>query len=385
MNRKRLLLAAVALGLSLSADAKHWPGFSRGMGLGGWLTNYKRFNVLPEKWRMTLTEGDFEHFDTFITERDVASIRAWGFDHVRLGFDQIVVEESPGQYRERTLRKIDDFVAWCERHRLNVVLNLHKAVGAYCDVAGVKDLFADSELQDRFVALWLALERRYHDHPGLAFELLNEVREGVSAEAWNALADRTLKAIRAQNPTRWVVIGSVRLNSPSALAQLKVWDDPRVVYTFHMYAPYEFTHQRGVLHAGPLYYNRVLAYPTADVERYRDFQRLVNGSKTGEYVGWAEIGRDYLRNHCLRGARTFVQNHPDKILWNGEFGTIRHAPPESRVAYMRDVVAACREWGIPYCVWNYLSTPNDGNRFSLVDDDSRQFLSAELLKACQGE
>ncbi len=54
--------------------------------------------------------------------------------------------------------------------------------------------------------------------------------------------------------------------------------------------------------------------------------------------------------------------------------TIRHANPKWRLAYMRDVIAICREWGVPYCVWNYLSTPNDGNRFSLVDDDTRRLL-----------
>ncbi len=41
--------------------------------------------------------------------------------------------------------------------------------------------------------------------------------------------------------------------------------------------------------------------------------------------------------------------------------------------------------GIPWCAWNYLSTPNDGNRFSLVDDDARKILSPELLKACLGD
>ena len=42
------------------------------------------------------------------------------------------------------------------------------------------------------------------------------------------------------------------------------------------------------------------------------------------------------------------------------------------------------EHGIPYCVWNYLSTPNDGNRFSLVDDDRREILSPRLLRIIQG-
>ena len=54
-------------------------------------------------------------------------------------------------------------------------------------------------------------------------------------------------------------------------------------------------------------------------------------------------------------------------------------------SWPRDVVSLCREHGIPYCVWNYLSTPNDGNRFSLVDDDSRKILSGELLRACLGK
>ena len=77
--------------------------------------------------------------------------------------------------------------------------------------------------------------------------------------------------------------------------------------------------------------------------------------------------------------------HPDKILWCGEFGTIRHAKIEWREAWMRDVISLLKESGIPYCVWNYLSTPNDGNRFSLVDDDRREILSDGLARIIRGE
>ena len=48
------------------------------------------------------------------------------------------------------------------------------------------------------------------------------------------------------------------------------------------------------------------------------------------------------------------------------------------------ITGICRENGIPYSVWNYLSTPNDGNRFSLVDDDNRQILSEELKNILLG-
>ena len=113
---------------------KQIRGFQRGMGIGGWLTNYKRFNVLPDEWRMPITQGDLEHFDTYITEWDIDNIARMGMDHIRLGFDQIVLEEAPGVWRERVLERIDRFIEWCEARHMSVVLNLHKAIGNYCDI-----------------------------------------------------------------------------------------------------------------------------------------------------------------------------------------------------------------------------------------------------------
>ena len=73
-----LLTVSVMVSCSQSADksASHakWEGFECGMGIGGWLTNYKRFNVLPDEHRMKITEGDLEHFREYITEWDVKNI-----------------------------------------------------------------------------------------------------------------------------------------------------------------------------------------------------------------------------------------------------------------------------------------------------------------------
>ena len=32
--------------------SEEWPGFTRGMGIGGWLTNSSEFNVLPQNHRL---------------------------------------------------------------------------------------------------------------------------------------------------------------------------------------------------------------------------------------------------------------------------------------------------------------------------------------------
>ena len=355
--------------------------YKKGMGIGGWLTNYKRFNVLPMDKRLELTVGDYEHFDTYITEWDVINIKNMGMDHIRLGFDQIVLETAPYVYNERTMELVENFVGLCQKHGLGIVLNLHKCIGNYCDIEESVTLFDSQELQDRFVALWLELERRFHDNDGVMFELLNEVRD-IDPELWNDLAEKAVNALRSVNKTRKIIVGSTCWNNPNKLDKLRLFDDENVIYTFHIYDPSEFTHQRGVLHWKQLYYNRKMEYP-GDIEKYREFYRLVyKNEKAYSHVDRMDI--NYMRE-IFEPVKKFRQEHPDKILWCGEFGTIRHADMNSRESWMRDVISLCLENGVPYSVWNYLSTPNDGNRFSLVDDDHRQILSQEMLKIINGD
>lgn len=360
---------------------KRFTGFERGMGLGGWLTNYKRFHVLPENKRLHITVGDMEHFAEYITERDVEYIASLGMDHIRLGFDQIVIESAPFEYREEIFAILDDFVSWCEKHGLNIVFNLHKAIGNYCDIEEELHLLDSDELQERFAALWVEFEKRYSSKENIAFELLNEVLD-VDPEKWNNLAEKTLRKIRELNPARRVIIGCTCWNSPSRLRFLRLYDDENVIYTFHTYEPFEFTHQQGVLQAMPLYYNRKMPYP-CDIERYRDYRRVAYGNNYA-YTDFEKMDIEFLR-HSLSPAIEFVRANPDKILWCGEFGTIRHANILWRENWMRDMIKILKENEIPYCVWNYLSTPNDGNRFSLVDDDNRLILSESLAQIIRGE
>ena len=358
-----------------------FTGFEHGMGIGGWLTNYKRFNVLPNDKRYCLTIGDFEHFESYITEKDIEYIASLGMDHIRLGFDQLVIEEEKGVYREGIFTLIDSFIGWCEKYGLNVVLNLHKAIGNYCDIKEEKELLSDDELQERFIAMWCAFERRYSSKPDVAFELLNEVRD-VDPELWNKLADKTVIALRELNQTRKIIIGSISWNDCNFLKDLRLYDDSNIIYTFHTYAPFEFTHQRGVLQPNTCYYNREMPYP-CDIDRYRD-ARLVSYGEENAYQGFERMDKEFIKK-SLQPAVDFVRQNPDKILWCGEFGTIRHANIKWRENWMRDIISVLKENGIPYCVWNYLSTPNDGNRFSLVDDDNRRILSEEMARIIKGE
>lgn len=359
---------------------KKIDGFSKGMGIGGWLTNYKRFNVLPDKWRFPITIGDMEHFRSYITPWDIQNIAEMGMDHVRIGFDQIVTEAEPYAYRDEIFDLLRRIVDACRENHLICVLNLHKAVGNYCDITEKVGLLDSDELQARFIALWEKCEEVFSDCDHVYFELLNEVRD-VEPNKWNDLAEKTLAALRRKNKNRVVIIGTTCWNSPDTLKDLRLYDDENVIYTFHDYMPFEFTHQRGVLMANTLYYNRVMPYP-GDIERYRDYYRVVE-NRTDAYPHYTVMDKTYIRDSLLN-VKKFIDGHPDKILWCGEFGTIRHCPVEYRENWMADVISVLKEWDIPYSVWNYLSTPNDGNRFSLVDDDTRKILSPRLAEIIRG-
>ena len=356
---------------------KPLTGYMHGIGIGGWLTNYKRIAVLPPEARRIISPGDIEHFETYITHEDVKRITSFGMDHIRLCFDQIVMEDSdhPGTYRESGLRCLDRFIEWCRLEGINVILNLHKAIGAYCDCRDENMLLTDPELQDRFIALWETLERRYHASAA-PFEILNEIAVPDSAE-WNTLAAKTIAALRRLNPTRKIIIGGIGYNSPDSLRDLRLFDDANIIYTIHFYGPHEFTHQRGILQVHPAIYNRAMPYP-GDIERYRDYHRFMFKNEHA-YEQYDRMDRRYIED-ALRPAMEFMAEHPDKQLYFGEFGTIRHADIRSRENWMRDVIGIAKREGWAYSVWNYLSTPYDGNRFSLVDDDTREILSPELLK-----
>lgn len=356
-------------------------GFQKGMGIGGWLTNYKRFNVIPQNKRLDITIGDIEHFETYITEKDVAYIASLGLDHIRLGFDQIVVEETPYVYRKNIISILHNFAAWCEKYGLRLVLNMHKAIGNYCDILEEKGLMHNEELQNRFIAVWVMLEKEFQNKNTIAFELLNEV-VNATAEEWNQLAEKAISAIRELNAQRLIIVGGVEWNNPPGLKDLKVYGDENIIYTFHCYAPHEFTHQQGVLKWAQIYYNRKMPYPCEDIERYRDFHKVVLNNENA-YADIERIDIEYLKSY-LQPAKDFIERYPNKVLWCGEFGTIRHCDIKYRENWMRDMITILKEWDLPYCVWNYLSTPNDGNRFSLVDDDMRLILSQEMGEIIRG-
>ena len=70
---------------------RKFEGFHKGVNLGGWLSQCGKDNYT------------IEHYDEFMIERDLALVKEWGLDHVRVPVDAETVQFEDGSLREEGL------------------------------------------------------------------------------------------------------------------------------------------------------------------------------------------------------------------------------------------------------------------------------------------
>lgn len=326
-----------------------------GIDLGGWLSQCRH------------TEA---HYDSFITEADIARIASWGLDHVRLPFDYDLIETADGTRIDAGYVRLNRVADWCAKHGLNIILDLHKTAGFSFDAGEAESGFFDSPAyQERFYALWETLAREFgaeHDH--IAFELLNEVTDRSFCERWNAIAETCIRRIRAVAPEVYILIGGYWNNSIRALPDLLPPTDDRIVYNFHCYEPLIFTHQgAGWVPGMPA--DLRLSYPAAAMD-YRaamtasmDPAVLLTGMQNGADAD-AEMFLEMFRQAAE------IAEERDVPLYCGEYGVIMYADDESTLNWYRAIHAAFERFGIGRAAWTYRSMHygiTDGCRAAIAD------------------
>jgi len=315
--------------------------YQHGVNLGGWISQYGDRSL-----------GD-PHFDTFITEWDIARIAGFGLDHLRLPVDYMIFERdgNPCVYDEAGLGYIDRCLGWCKAHGLNLVLDLHHAPGFSFHTLADNRLFADAVMQERMIRIWENFARRYRgEGANLCFELMNEIVEPDSSR-WNALAERLVARIRAIDGERVILIGGNNYNAVSELKNIAlIPDDSNIVYNFHFYEPMLFTHQLARWNRMNMDYGLQPAYPSIFpgvaefLQRHPEYESLRRFDGLYVDIEWMREG--------LQPALDFIKS-AGKTVYCGEYGVIDHADPLSRRNWHRDFNRLMEEYGIGRAAWSY--------------------------------
>lgn len=240
-------------------DGQGNPLLLRGIGLGNWLLpeGYmwkfgddmssprqieQRIETLIGPQRAAQFWARFR--ESFITEADIASIAALGFDHVRLPLNSRGLIDDAGGFIEDGFTHIDNLLRWCQAHNLWVLLDLHGAPGGQTGTNiddspnGKPELFMDDRYRRQTIRLWQEIALRYRDSTVvLGYDLLNEPLPNewqhiYAAELVDLYRDLTT-AIRAVDRTHLLVYeGSHWATNWSIFTEVI---DPNSALQFHRY------------------------------------------------------------------------------------------------------------------------------------------------------
>lgn len=311
---------------------KSFDGYKRGINLGGWLSQCAEYSE--------------DHYNSFITENDIEKIAAWGLDHVRLPVDYKVIEDEDGNPSENGYTHIDDCIEWCGRQGLNIIIDLHKTKGYSFDEAAKNSLFGSDELQKRFILIWKRLAERYGKYGNVSFELLNEIAVADSGQ-WSKLVSEAIGEIRKYAPDIKIIIGGTQWNSVHTLADLKIPADKNIVYNFHFYEPFLFTHQLAPWL--PIIADKSIGYP-ADIEEYRSLSEEIHCFGSG-LKNVDNMGAEFMEK-LISEAVTAAEN-ADVPLYCGEYGVIDRADIEDTAEWYRDIHGVFEKYGIGRAAWTY--------------------------------
>jgi len=318
---------------------REFKGFEKGVNLGGWLSQCG-------------SQYNEDRYNNYIVESDFQNIASWGLDHVRLPIDYNVIQNEDGSFKEEGFVHVDRAVAWCEKYGLNVVLDIHKAKGYVFDDKNYCSFFTDEDTQGIFIELWKELARRYGNKDFVVFELLNEVTMPEFAKPWNEIIAKTVPAVREFAPATKIIVGGIYNNSIYGLTLMDKPVDENMVYTFHCYSPFVFTHQKAPW-VEKMTQECDCVFPLPADEMRAASLKIFGPDFDGEFaqLGDAMLDKDYFVKMFAQAIE--VSDKYDVPLYCGEYGVIDRADSASTVEWYKSIHQALVECGIARAAWTY--------------------------------
>lgn len=381
-SRRSLLVGALAAAGARPARATPAPiALRRGIALWPWFS-------LTTEYPPPRTDYAWPPFQAgrpIPTPRDLGQLADLGFDFVRLPLDPGPFVAFTGTRRTELFDALSAAIDAILAAGLRVVVNVqaNAATHHYTPDAfyGSDRALLFSAYRDLVGALARLCARK--DAGQVALEPVNEPPQACGALAWNRVQNRLLEAARAAAPALTLVatgscgslVAGLTALDPGTLARFSP-----LLYTFHFYEPYLFSHQGATWLTEEPFYRWLTAVPwpgtrgtlretLAVVEARMDADRTVTQAEKARDRAVIEAKlRDYFEAapgpayiaDAMAPVSTWADLYgiaPGHVLM-GEFGALRtdarftasRAP--DRAAYIRDVRMAAETNGFAWSFWN---------------------------------
>ena len=170
------------------------------------------------------------------TKNDLERIKSLGADVIRLPINLHYMTSGAPDYNLDPLfvYMLDQVIDWAEELKINLILDNH--------TFSVTES-TSKDIDKILIPVWSHMAERYKNRSKyIYYEILNEPH-GIADSTWNRIQLLTLSAIRKIDTVHTVIVGPASWNSYNNLSAMPVYPDTNLIYTFHFYDPFVFTHQ----------------------------------------------------------------------------------------------------------------------------------------------
>ena len=337
-----IVLAATQLAAAQAVARKRAERMSLGMNLS-YLDN----------WWLGTKEKNYADFvkpiEAAKREKMFAEIAKAGFKTVRIPIDFGAWASFEAPYRwqnEEGLKTADSFVKWALANNLNAIIDLH-----HTEFDGSIKGAATTE---RIVWLWREIAARYKNtNPEkVFFELRNEPHD-ISAEEWRAQAEAIIKTVRQIAPNHTLIVGFQDWNSRSAMIESKPFADANIIYNFHYYDPFVFTHQGATWSNKGLAELRNVPFPWSKDAPVKEPSKASDDWIKNQIKNYLNDSQPEKIFADLRAAKDWANKNGVPIFL-GEFGSFsKYAAPEDRCRHAETIYTALGKLNIPSAWWEW--------------------------------
>jgi aryl-phospho-beta-D-glucosidase BglC (GH1 family) len=293
--------------------------------------------------------NESDHLERYVQDPEAEMMARIGLRHVRLCVaPKVIMDAAQGTVREDRWKLLEAALRRLHRAGLLVMIDLHNEDRA-------DEL--NSSWQNAFVDFWGALAQRLADFdPDLTMlEIVNEPVFAKREEEWNTLNARLAGAIRDHAPKHTIVTSGPNWGGIDGLRKLKLLADPNVVYSFHCYDPFAFTHQGATWSSEGVKPLRGVPYPSSP-EAVASLLPSLDGHPEAkallEKYGRDRWNKEKLAARFRQGIEWGAQHRVP--LYCGEFGVYpAYAKPDDRSAWFRDFGEVLAANKIGWAVWGW--------------------------------
>ncbi|GAC1414727.1 MAG: cellulase family glycosylhydrolase [Acidobacteriaceae bacterium] len=347
----RFLLLVCVLAAAFAASAS-LPARAQKPSLASERMAHLRRGINTSNWfAQSPNNYSVERLRSFTTPADLALIHGLGFDHIRLSIDaDPLTQWQMGKPQGNDfIAELDAAVKKATAEGLAVIVDIHP------ESRYKQGLLQGNEGVQRFTSLWHALAAHFRgtDPRVVFFEILNEP-EQPDAFRWQGIQTIVAETIREAAPDHTIIAAGARWSGLDDLLQLEPIALPNVIYTFHDYEPFPFTHQGATWTMTEVRPLRGVPYPSTpdNVQLILAQEPTLAGQLWLEQYGLARWDAERV-DRTITFAEQWSKLHHVPV-YCGEFGVHRpYAPAADRARWLHDMRIALEKHGIGWAMWDY--------------------------------